>query len=689
MGMYRMRDITPYINLYDISMEIQLSDLALSIEYISVNIIDRGLWADALPLLTLLEFISTEYLWNVSLALKARIWKIIALAHIGYPDYAYSLLQKVVALKDLPKPGVRKHLFRDKDHQFFKAKIRYNQSQPPELQSNTEIIQNLVKLDIPINLISETSLFVYNLAVYSKSLILYYLTKSENIDSLNSENLRNAVQPEIEKNLRVLLKNLSFEDELGRIKSNFDDEGSIDEYLKARISTIEMNDVPLKDSILLNINKNEESLSDIDIKVRRLELIMRVRLLMSYVKQAQGELSLAVKIIKQAIINFVAYSEGRFNPELGIEQYFNPPEKIEEVKKEAPVKKGAKDTSVVIPDVNKEQKLRELQDFLNKWEYRNTLGYYFWLKIKYRLSELFYLQYRYSEALLYARSFRNEAITVQDDYYERLSYEIEGYVLMRQGNLDGAIDMFEKVRNIGDNFFLADPELAICLGNYAKFLYDRGHFAPALENIIKAREKIRAFLEKNGFVNKIIDINKDLISKQVLLVRPAKEETKATDPKDKRSKTPDKTEKPPIKEELVSATVESEANNGSIPPNIYINCLEISVKIDYYYSECLLQEDYLNNRISEVLDNLIETEEIANKVLHISSILLLSIQFLKARVLRLKFIKSLRDFQEYYKNKGKEKRKYRKLAEKYPDYSLASGRSLLHLPNFSYRLSEE
>ena len=62
MSLYRMREITPYINLYDISMEIPLSDLALATEYISINIIDRGLWVDSLPVLTLLEFISSEYL---------------------------------------------------------------------------------------------------------------------------------------------------------------------------------------------------------------------------------------------------------------------------------------------------------------------------------------------------------------------------------------------------------------------------------------------------------------------------------------------------------------------------------------------------------------------------------------------------------------------------------------------------
>lgn len=690
MSLYRMREITPYVNLYDISMEISLSDLALACEYISVCIIDRGLWADALPVLTLLEFISSEYLWNASLTAKARLWKSIALAHIGYPDYACFMLQKVVSLKDLPKPGSRRHLFRDKEHQFYRPKTRYNQSQPPEFQANTDFIQTINKLDIPLGLVTETSLYTYSLAVYAKYNILYFLTKTENIDNLNSEGLRNAVHPEIEKNLRILLKNLCYEDEVSRIKATHEDEGNVEEYVKARIGSIEMQDVPLRDVIIANFFKNEESISDGEIKVRRLELIMRARLLLSNLKQAQGELSVAVKIIKQALINFSGFAEGRYNTELGIEQYFNPPEKVEEVKKEVPAKKGAKETVAIVPDTNKEQKLKELQEFLSKWEYRNSLGFYFWLKLKYRLSELFYLQSRYSEALTYAQSLRVEACKVFEDYYERLSFEIEGYVLMRQGNLEGTIDMMEKVRSIGEGFFYGDPEFSISLGNYAMFLYERGHYTPAFENITLSRQKIRGYMEKAGFVNKAIDINKDINVKQVLIIRPGKDESKAVDPKDKgRSKTPERSEKPQFKDDIISANVEAEANSGLIPPNIYINYLEVAVKIELYYAECFVTEDYNNERISEIIENVLEAEEISNKIVHLNPSVLVNIQYLKSRLYRYKFIKSIWDFQETYRMKAKDKRKYRKLSEKYPDYSLASGKTLLHLPNFSHKLAEE
>lgn len=689
MSLYRMRELTPYINLYDISMEIPLGDLALATEYISVCIIDRGLWTDSLPLLTLLEFLSTEYLWNGSLCTKSRLWKSIALSSIGYPDHAYFLLQKVAALKDLPKPGMRRHLFRDKDHHFYKPKTRYNQTQPPESPGNTEIIQGIAKLDIPLSLVTETSLYTYNLALYTKSLILYQLTKTENIDSQGSETLRNVVHPEIEKNLRVLLKNLSFEDEIGRIKANYEDDGNIEEYIKARVSSIEIPDVQIKDIIVSNVLRNEESFSDTEIKVRRLELVMRSRLLIAFTKKAQGELSVAVKVIKQALINFIGLSEGKFTPELGVEQYFSVPEKVEEVKKEVPVKKNPKETIPVVTDTNKEQKLKELQDFLNKWEYRNTLGYYFWLKIKYCLIELLYNQYRYPECLSYTYSLRAEAIKVQEEYYERISYEIEGYILIKQGNLDPAIDMLEKVRNIGRNNYYADPELAISLSNYSKFLYDRGHYTAATENIKIARDIMKSFLDKNGFINKIIDINKDISVKPVLLIRHSKEETKIADPKDKRSKTPEKGEKPLTKEELVSATQEIEINTGMIPINLYINYLEIAVKIEILYTECFIQDDYNHQNINEVYQNILDTEEISNKTLHINSSVLLNIQYLKAKILKMIFIKSVWDFQEIYRNKGKEKRKYRKLAEKYPDYALGSCKTLLHLPNFSYKLSED
>ena len=260
---------------------------------------------------------------------------------------------------------------------------------------------------------------------------------------------------------------------------------------------------------------------------------------------------------------------------------------------------------------------------------------------------------------------------------------------MKQGNLEGVIEMLEKVRNIGSNFNYSDPEFCVGLANYAKFLFDRGHFSPALENIQLARCHIRGFLEKNGFNNKPVDINKDISVKNVLVLRIPKEEVKAADSKDKRTKTPEKGERAPVKEELISASLEFETNSGLIPFNIYINYLEISVKIDAYYAEFMLQEDFKSERISEIYEDLVETDEISNKTLHINTSLLISIQYLKAKSLRLMFIKSIKDFQESYRSKGKEKRRYRKIAEKYPDYSLASGKTLLLLPNFSHRLTEE
>lgn len=688
MSLYRMREITPYINLYDISMEVPLSDLALACEYISVNLIDRGLWADSLPVLTLLEFISADYLWNICLTVKSRLWKSVALTQMGYPDYAHFLIQKVIALKDLPKAGVRRHLFRDKDHQFFRPKSKFNQSQPPEFQANNDLIQAFMKLDVPLTLISETSLFTYNLAVYSKNLLLYYLTRSENVDNLNSEGLRNAVGPEIEKSLRVMLKNLCFEDEIGRIKASYEDEGNFEEFVKNRVGTIEMQDVVLRDQIVANCFKNEESISDSDVKVRRLELIMRARLLLSYLKQAQGELSTAVKIAKQSLVNFTNFSEGKYQPELGIEQFFNPPEKVEEVKREPVGKKGAKETVTIVSDTTKEQRLKDLQDFLSKWEYRNSLGTFFWLKLKLRLSELLYFQSRYTESQVYVQSLRTEAQKCSEEYFERSSYEIEGYIFIRIGKLDKAVEVFEKMRSIGENNSYSDPEFCVGLSNYAGFLMERSHFEAALEVAALARRKIRGYLEKNGFSNKAVDINKDVTVKQVLITRPAKEEIKVADPKDKRSKTPDKVDKT-VKEEVISAVVENEANSGLIPANIYVTYLEIAIKIEVLHAECALLEDFSHKNVVETLDFVLEAEEISQKTLHINSSLLISIQMFKSRLLRLKFIKNLKDFQEIYREKGKIKRKYRKLAEKYPEYSLAAGKTLLHLPTFSNKLQEE
>ena len=56
-----------------------------------------------------------EYLWAESVAVKSRLYRVLALSQIGYPDKAFSLLVKVSSLKDLNWKTGKHHFYKDKD----------------------------------------------------------------------------------------------------------------------------------------------------------------------------------------------------------------------------------------------------------------------------------------------------------------------------------------------------------------------------------------------------------------------------------------------------------------------------------------------------------------------------------------------------------------------------------------------
>lgn len=586
----------------------------------------------------------------------------------------------------MPKPGIRKHLYRDKEHHAFKPKLKYNQNLPPEAPQNQETIQAILKLEVPTAIMNESSVFVYNLTVYAKNLLLLSLSKTENIENPASEVLKTSLLAEIEKNLRYLLKNLSFEDELGRLKSQAAEEpGNVEEYVKARAGAVELADIPVKEQILLNFLKNDESTSDGERKIKRIELIARVRLSLIDIKQAQGDLILAVRIAKQSLINLQAFTQAKLLVELAAENAFVPMEKIEE--KKEPAKKGAKETPVIV-DSNKEQKQKMLQDFLESWEFRNTPGPYFWLKTKEKLCGLLYNQSRYAEAASNAILLREEASKVSEFYFVRITYELEAYISLRLGNIDKTIENFEKMRSEGQKNVASDLQFISSLANYAEFLLERSHFADSYEVINLSKDKMWKLMDKNGFVLKPQDVNKETAG--ILVIKQAKEEVpaKAADPKNKNA-LPVAPQNPNAKEELVSVQTEADAINGTILPNLYIVGLEQFVKLEISNVKISIQEDFAKARLIKLLENIDQAEIIAQRTLHLPQIHLISIKYLRAKLFRLLFVKDVEDFQNVYKAKIGEKQKYKKIINRLPDYALGSARALLHLPNFSRRLTEE
>jgi len=81
-------------------------------------------------------------------------------------------------------------------------------------------ITHLLKLEVPAAITSISS-YSSSLALYLKAQILTYLCRTENIEEPTSEVQRAGLFTESEKLCRTILKNLSFEEEITRLKLEY------------------------------------------------------------------------------------------------------------------------------------------------------------------------------------------------------------------------------------------------------------------------------------------------------------------------------------------------------------------------------------------------------------------------------------------------------------------------------------
>lgn len=65
----------------------------------------------ALPVASLMEYISSDICKSKIMVAKSRTLKAIALTEIGYINEAYQLYNRVLSMKDLPKVGIRESEF--------------------------------------------------------------------------------------------------------------------------------------------------------------------------------------------------------------------------------------------------------------------------------------------------------------------------------------------------------------------------------------------------------------------------------------------------------------------------------------------------------------------------------------------------------------------------------------------------
>lgn len=689
---YRPQELTPNLDLYKLVSEVPLPELATAAEHFGVELIDKECYVESLDVLSMMEMLGCEYLWCNSIAIKARLYKAVACVKLGYIDTAFELMQKVSLMKDLPNPIVRKHIAREKEHSFWTSKIRFNETLSPEHLSNNEAVQAILKLEFNPASVDKTSLYCLELAQYAKALLLQKLSSVESIEDLPAETQRINFYTEAEKIARSLLRNLAFEEEVGRLKAEFTGEGeSLPDYLRANSSYVDLSEVSLRDPIINFIDVNEEGLSAGDTKIRRLELMIRTRELIADVKISQGDFNTASKVTRIALLNIKAYSEGKFLPENSTEiptvlKPLNP----EELKRDpAPAKKGVKELPKAqrLTDSERLSKETDLCNFLSSWNYRNIPGPGSLLRMKLKYILILYNQTRYQEALSNIDSFKEECFNVKDTFYLRQTLEIEAYIATKEGRLDESIELFEKMKSSGNQAYESDIQFAVALGNYSELLIQRTHYTEAVEIINEARDMIWKLMQKVGMTVMNPDINE--ILKDLELLKLEQEEVK-TDPKAAK-KEEVKVERKKIEDakQLVPASSEKDTNSSKGKLSLYVSGLEQIVQIEILRCRSILLMFPERDMILEAIECIKTSLLISERVLRILPTYKYHLKLLQAKAYRLLFISSVQEFQNSYRNRKVKSKRDRKLVERMPTDSLGSGKTLLHLPNYSQYLTEE
>lgn len=696
--LYRMQEFTPNFAFLDLNRVVPLADLAVSLEYVSRNLLENYSYVEVLPLASFLEALACDYLLSPGVTVKARNLRAAALSHLGYIDEALETLQKIIAMKDMPSSMAKRSLVRERDNAFWTAKIHFVNSLPPEHPQNQEAVQYLLKAEIPVSLTTTAGSFAYIETLYLKGLLLARLGQSESLEEATSEPLRKQLNAEADRVLRLVLKTLSYEEELTRTQEEWNEGSgrSVEAYVQGRAPDILPADALIREQIsaLLFVG-TEENLTSAEKRINRLKLMVRTREAVAAVRQSEGELTAAVKVLKQCLINLQKYSTGQLMVETGTEKDLFPQGAVIEEAKKEPAKKAkdakgrAESPSTAVRPTSSALAAAAAERYAaaNSRDFPNPST---WLRVKYRLLTLLYAQARFEECGKLLAEVERESMELKDALYLRQGLEIKAYLLLREGKLDDCLVAFEQMRTFASNQKLTDPGFACGLGNYGQLLAHRTHFIDAWEVLRQARNMLWTYLMDCGLVVVPEDLNKDAGDRGVLVIGSVKEEVKVVEGK------PGDKKKPPVpdpkeeagKKQRISASHVAAVNTTYTPANLYLPYKHQMVLLDLTYIQTWLQKDEGRTELPSMQGMMENLLAISGATVHLPNAVLAQVKLLSGKVERIRVYTEILEMQRHFVKLSATRKRYRKFARNIPEYSLASGRSLLSLPGFNEKLTE-
>lgn len=181
---YRISEINKNTNLFNSKDNLKPSDLLISLIDLSEILISYNDFELALPILALAEHIACDIIKNTNILLKIRINKIICLAEIGLISEAIQSYIKIIKKVDLPNLYNTSSLYLEKNNgkysNLFKD-IRYLNHLSPDHQKNVDTVTNFFKMGTgDLELKNTLQVNLHSELIYARSIIIFKIFEKEN-----------------------------------------------------------------------------------------------------------------------------------------------------------------------------------------------------------------------------------------------------------------------------------------------------------------------------------------------------------------------------------------------------------------------------------------------------------------------------------------------------------------------------
>jgi hypothetical protein len=222
---YRIFEINKNTNLFNSKDNLKPSDLLVSLIDLSEILIAYNDFECTLPILALAEHIACDIIKNTNILLKIRINKVICLGEIGLISEAIQSYIKIIKKVDLPNLYNINSFYLDKNNgRYFNLckEIRYLNHLSPDNPKNVETVINFFKMGTgDLELKNTLQVNLHAELIYSRAIIIFKIFEKENYlhhleikpdTAFRLENLSR-----IEREMRDVILQLSLAEEINTI----------------------------------------------------------------------------------------------------------------------------------------------------------------------------------------------------------------------------------------------------------------------------------------------------------------------------------------------------------------------------------------------------------------------------------------------------------------------------------------